>query len=208
MTDDLLAELIREAIAQAKEAAATEGYFAAKVDVGVDRSTSPTTVTLHVVPGAQAHVTAVNLRVSGAAEHDPQGEAAIATLRQEWLLPVGASFRQSVWEREKSRAVAMLAGSGYAAAKLTTSLAQIDPVASTAELGVDIDSGPLFHVGELDITGLSRYPPELLRNYRTLKRGDRYSITQLDQFVRRLNGTGYFASVQAAIDTDPAHASD
>ncbi|HSQ79670.1 MAG TPA: BamA/TamA family outer membrane protein [Casimicrobiaceae bacterium] len=208
MTEGLLAELEREAIGQAKEAAATEGYFAASVDVGVDRSTSPTTVTLHVVPGAQTHVTSVNLQVSGVTANDPDGEAAIAKLREEWLLPVGAPFRQSEWERAKARAVAMLAGNGYAAAKLTTSLAEVDPATSTAELRVDIDSGPAFHVGDLDITGLSRYPPELVRNYQTLKRGERYSITELDQFVRRLNGTGYFASVQAAIDTDPAHAAD
>ena len=208
MTDDLLAELLREAIGQAKEAAATEGYFAATVDVGIDRSTSPQTVTLHVVPGVQTHVASVNLRVSGAAEHDPDGEAAIAKIRADWELPPGAPFRQSVWQRAKTRAVAMLAGSGYAAAKLTTSLAEVDPATSTAELRVDIDSGPAFFVGDLDIKGLSRYPPELVRNYRTLKPGDRYSISELDQFVRRLNGTGYFASVQAAIDTDPAHASD
>ena len=29
---------------------------------------------------------------------------------------------------------------------------------------------------------------------------------ELDLFVRRLNGTGYFASVQVEIETDPAHA--
>src|SRR5512135_3717998 len=163
MTDDLLAELQREAIDQAKEAAATEGYFEATVDVGIDRSTSPMTVTLRVVPGAQTHVASVKLRVSGAAEHDPDGEAAIAKIRAHWDLPPGAPFRQSEWERAKTRAVAMLAGSGYAAAKLATSLAQVDPATSTAELDVDIDSGPAFHVGDLDITGLSRYPPDLVR---------------------------------------------
>ena len=54
MSADLFAELSREAIGQAKEAAATEGYFAADADVAIDRSTDPATVTLHVVPGPLA----------------------------------------------------------------------------------------------------------------------------------------------------------
>ena len=82
------------------------------------------------------------------------------------------------------------------------------PTPNTVAIDVRIDSGPVFHVGELEIEGLSRYPSELVRNYRTQRPGDRYSIAELDQFVRRLNGTGYFASVHAAIDADPAHADD
>ncbi|TMG99828.1 MAG: hypothetical protein E6H71_01880 [Betaproteobacteria bacterium] len=47
-----------------------------------------------------------------------------------------------------------------------------------------------------------------MRNYSTIKPGDPYSAATLDQYLRRLNGTGYFASAQAAIDADPAKADD
>ena len=123
-------------------------------------------------------------------------------------MPAGAPFRQSVWIDAKSQAVATLAGSAFAAAKLTSSEASVDPDANSVDIDVTIDSGPVFHVGDLDVQGLSRYPADLVRHYRTRRRGDRYSIAELDQFVRRLNGTGYFASVHAAIDTDAAHAAD
>ncbi|MDE2358517.1 MAG: outer membrane protein assembly factor, partial [Betaproteobacteria bacterium] len=208
MSADLFTELSREAIGQAKEAAATEGYFAADANVAIDRSTDPTTVTLHVAPGPLARVSKLNLRVSGPATSDLEGAATIARMRREWLLPPGAPFRQSAWTSAKARAVATLAGNAYASAKLVASEARVDPQAATVDLDVDIDSGPVFHVGDLDIKGLSRYPPALVRNYRSVAPGARYSLEQLDQFVRRLNGTGYFASVRAAIDTDPAHAAD
>ena len=208
MSADLFAELSREAIGQAKEAAATEGYFAADADVAIDRSTDPATVTLHVVPGPLARVSQVQLQVRGEAAGDPAAAAAIARLRREWPLPVGAAFRQAAWQAAKARAVATLAADTYAGAKLATSEARVDPQQATVELDLDIDSGPPFRVGELDITGLSRYPPQLLRNYRSVAPGAPWSLEQLDQFVRRLNGTGYFASVRAAIDTDPAHAAD
>jgi translocation and assembly module TamA len=206
MTESLFDALVEKADSQAREAAATLGFFSAKLDVDVDRSTRPRTVTLRMTPGPQARVSRANLDVAGAASTDAQGEDAIATMKREWPLPPGAPFRQSVWIDAKSKAVATLAGSAFAAAHIASSEARVDPDANTADLDVKIDSGPVFNVGDLDIEGLERYPADLVRHYRVKKPGDRYSIDALDQFVRRLNGTGYFASVHAAIDTDPAQA--
>jgi translocation and assembly module TamA len=129
-------------------------------------------------------------------------------MKREWPLPSGSAFRQSDWETAKTQAVATLAGNAFAAAKLTSSEARVDPQQNSVAIDVAIDSGPVFHVGDLDIQGLSRYPADLVRHYRSQKPGDRYSIAELDQFVRRLNGTGYFASVHAVVDADPATAND
>jgi translocation and assembly module TamA len=206
MTPSLFDALAREAVDQAKEAAATEGYFSASVDVDVDRSVQPLRVTVRVTPGTQARVATANIDVNGAATTDGDGTDAIATVRREWPLPPGAAFRQSLWTSAKSQAVATLAGNAFAAAKLTSSEASVDPDQASVDIAVTIDSGPVFHVGDLDVEGLSRYSSDLVQRYRTRRRGDRYSVAELDQFVRRLNGTGYFASVHAAVDTDPAKA--
>jgi len=206
MTESLFDALTAKAIDEAKEAVATEGFFSADVAIDVDRSTTPLTVTLRVTPGAQARVVAANIDVSGAATSDAEGRDAIARIHRDWPLPVGASFRQSLWDDAKSQAVATLAGSAFAAATLASSEARVDPKANSVATDVAIDSGPVFHVGDLDVQGVSRYPADLVRHYRTQKPGDRYSVAELDQFVRRLNGTGYFASVHAAIDNDPANA--
>ena len=208
MTGGLFDALVRQAADQAKEAAETEGFFSASVDVGVDRATAPITVTVRVTPGPQTHVGVADIRVEGAAATDDEGRAAIERVRREWSLPAGAAFRQSLWESAKIDAVATLAGDGFAAAKLASSEAIVDADAALANLDVALDSGPLFRVGALDIQGLSRYTADLVERYRSQKPGDRYSIAELDQFVRRLNGTGYFASVHAAIDADPEKASN
>jgi translocation and assembly module TamA len=208
MTRSLFDALVRRARDQAKEAAATEGFFSAAIDIGVDRATTPWTVTVRVTPGAQARVTAATIVVEGAASAGDTGSEAIATVRREWKLPVGAPFRQPAWIDAKEQAVNTLAANAFAAARLAASEAAIDPDANTAELAVTLDSGPVFRVGDLEIQGLSRYTDDLVRNYRSKRRGERYALSDLDQFVRRLNGTGYFASVHAAIDTDPAKADD
>ena len=73
-------------------------------------------------------------------------------------------------------------------------------------LTVSIDSGPAFFVGDIVVKGLSRYSAAMVRNFSTLQRGQPYSQSVLDDYVRRLLGSGYFAGVQAAITTDPAQA--
>jgi translocation and assembly module TamA len=209
MTGDLLDRLSRDAVDQAREAVSTEGYFTPAIDVDVDRTTDPITVTLHVKGGIPTRITDVAIDVTGPAVNDGgAGAAAVAEARQNWGLPKGAIFRQSTWDRAKLRAVATLIASPYAAAKIVSSEARIDPATREATLHVAIESGPAFRVGHLDITGLSRYSEALVRNYSTIKPGDPYSAATLDQYLRRLNGTGYFASAQAAIDADPAKADD
>jgi translocation and assembly module TamA len=209
MSDDLLDRLASEAIDEAREAVAAEGYFSAVVDVAVDRSVDPIAVTLTVTPGEPTRIAAVRIEVTGPATTDrPRGTRAIAAVRAGWTLREGDVFRQSAWAAAKDGARATLAASPFAAATIERSEALIDPVARTADLTVELASGPAFRFGTLDILGLKRYDASLVRNFATIRAGDPYSQPELEQFVRRLNASGYFASVQASIDPDVAHADD
>ena len=110
MTEELLDRLAREAVPQAREAAATQGYFSAKVELAIDRSTQPATITLSVVAGEPSVVTSATVVVLGPAQLDvPTGTDAIAAIQRDWGLPVGDVFRQSAWSSAKDRAVASLA---------------------------------------------------------------------------------------------------
>lgn len=206
MTELLLERLVRDAIPQAREAAATQGFFSATVDVAVDRKTSPLTVRLTVTPGQVTTIREVDIRVDGPANDTPQGTAAIARLRDLWLLPRGEPFHQETWTSAKQRAVTTLAASPYAAAKLARSEALVNPPEHAADLSVTLDSGPAFTIGSIEIQGLSRYSAEMVRNFSNVAPGELYSGESLDTYVRRLLASGYFASVQASIDTDIAQA--
>jgi translocation and assembly module TamA len=207
MTEELLERLMREALPQATEAAATQGFFNAKVDLGIDRTAKPAVITLTVTAGAPTQVTEVNVVVIGPAQLDvPTGTDAIDRVRRGWSLPVGDTFRQSAWTSAKERSVATLSASPYAAAKMVASEARIDPDAKSAALSVEILSGPAFRFGDIDVRGLDRYTPELVKSFSTITAGDLYSERALDDFIRRLLASGYFASVQASIVPDPANA--
>jgi translocation and assembly module TamA len=209
MTEELLDRLAREAIPQAREAAATQGFFSAQVDVAIDRATSPAAITVTVQAGRPTVVTDVDIVVTGPAATDgaPGGDI-IAKIREEWGLRPGLVFRQTAWTAAKERAVATMAASPFAAATITASEARIDPEAYRASLHLEIASGPAFRFGGIDVRGLVRYPPSLVSAFSTIAPGDLYGERPLDEFIRRLLASGYFASVQAAIVPDPEHADD
>ena len=207
LTPEFLDLLIAEAKMQATDAVEAAGYFSAPIDAELDREAAPPTVKINIEPGLPTRVTAVNLDITGALLADaPDAARAIAELKTGWRLPEGAIFRQSAWLAAKAAAVRSLAAERYAAARIVTSEAAIDPETRSARLSVTLDSGPPFRFGALAISGLAKYPADIVRNLATFAPGEPYAAEKLDIFVRRLNATGYFASAQVAIETDPAYA--
>jgi translocation and assembly module TamA len=207
LTPEFLDLLIAEAKMQATDAVEAAGYFSATIDAEVDRETTPPTVKIRIQPGLPTRITAVNIDLTGPLIADVSDAArAIAELRTGWRLPQGAIFQQSAWLTAKAAAVRTLAAERYAAARIVMSEAVIDPETRSARLSITLDSGPPFRFGALVVSGLTKYSADVVRNLATFAPGETYVAEKLDVFVRRLTGTGYFASVQVAIETDPAHA--
>ena len=93
ITPEFFDLLVADARSQARDAAEAQGYFSAKVESNIDRSTTPATVRLRIEPGEPTTVTAVDVTVVGAAaQGDSVGGGLIARLRKDWSLPKGPSF--------------------------------------------------------------------------------------------------------------------
>lgn len=183
-------------------ALATEGYFAPRIAVERDRDEQARYL-LRVETGPRTHVGHVDLVLRGAIESQP---ARIAELRSGWELPVGAPFRDPLWSTAKSRLLSRVQEKDYAAARLVDSVAEVDADRHTVALRVEIDSGPAFTVGELQIEGLKRYDRDLVERFNPTKPGDRYDVLQLLDFQRRMQSSPYFASVVIAVEPDPSRA--
>ncbi len=195
--DERLLRRLRDA---ALGALATEGYFSARVTAEKDPENRARYI-LQVDPGMRAHVVEAQIRLHGGIEAQP---ARIQELLAGWELPVGQPFRDAVWSTAKTRLLARVAEKDFAAAQLIDSNAQVDRDAATVKLVVDIDSGPAFTVGELDIKGLERFNANLVERFNPFAFGDRYDATKLLEFQRRLQASPYFGRVSVDIDTDPA----
>lgn len=211
LSDHELVRLLEAAHDNTRELLATMGYFSPTIrferlpslQEGAQRQ-----VRLTVVPGEATTVTDVKLQFAGAILEDPLGANQRERIQATWLLFHGARFTQTGWDAAKQQALRQLSASGYPTARLTDSVADIDPVAGTVQLAVTLDSGPLYRVGPLVINGLSRYDRELVERLAQLELGQRYEQTELVAAQQRLADSGFFNSVVLTLDTkgDPSQA--
>lgn len=207
MSAERLKRLVDEAVRESKEAAATEGYFSATVSSDVDMSADAWVVRLKIEPGPRTHVDHVEIRFIGEGATDSEARPTREKVQEGWLLRRGQPFRQEDWNDAKRRAVRTLSSWRYAAANLADSQATIDPEGHRASLFVELESGPRFHFGELRISGTRRYPDALVANLAPVKPGETYDREKVTLYTRRLLESGYFASVQAEVDSQTASAS-
>jgi translocation and assembly module TamA len=203
VTIPLLERLLTEARETAREALAAEGYFSARVRSSIDSAADPVVARIEVELGPRTRVASVDIDVQGAAARDPEGRDRIETVRKNWGLVPGEPFRNAEWNEAKDSAVARLARGRYAAARIAESEARIVPEEEAAHLKLKLDSGPIFHAGRVNVSGLKRYPPSVVENLSPHERGEPYDATKLALYQRRLLETGYFNVVHFAIDPDP-----
>jgi translocation and assembly module TamA len=197
---------LRRAERAAIEALATEGYYSPRLRFEPNPS-GPPRYRLVVDTGPLTHVTAVELEFRGAVTEPAFADRA-AVLRSGWTLPVGAVFRSADWEAAKAKLLQAVTARDFAAAIITSSSADVDASTASAVLKVELDSGPAFRVGPIQITGLQKYPANLVERFNPFKRGDPYDRAQLVEFQQSLQETPFFSSVVATLETDPATAAD
>lgn len=202
MTADQLRRLAEEAVREARETAATEGYFTPRVELSIDEAVQPWIVRLSVEPGERTLIGDIDIRFSGPAVQDEDARAAFKRVRDTWTLRRGQPFRQADWQDAKRRAARELAAWRYAGARVVDSQATVDPQTRRASLTVQLDSGPPFRFGEIRVSGVKRYSDRIVENLSPFSPGDVYDRDKLLVYQRRLLETGYFVSVQA--DIDPA----
>jgi len=200
MTPEQLRRLADEGVREARELAATEGYFSARVDLAIEEGEQPWIVRLTLEPGERTQVGEVDLRFSGPAVQDPQSAAIFKRVRDTWPLRRGQPFRQAEWDAAKRRALREMSAFRYAAARIANSEARIDREARRASLVVELESGPPYRFGEIRVSGTRRYSDELVQNLSPVHPGDDYDRDKLVIYQRLLLESGYFVSVQADVD--------
>ena len=181
---------------------ATEGYFLPQISFelrtsGTEGASLMQTEIIHLQPGLRTEVSSVDIHFAGTAVPAEVQE----TIRKGWKMPVGVAFRDDLWNQAKIQALDGLTEVRYAAAKISVSEAKIQDL--QAELTLELDSGPPFFIGDMNIEGLNRYQPWLLESYHPPIKGEPYSRERLMKFQRELQNSPYFSSVSVSLDPDP-----
>lgn len=182
----------------------TLGYFSPQVQIlraRLDSDKGPSRVVrIAVQTGPSTTVTDVRVAFSGAIVQDDDAAGQRLAIERGWTLPVGKPFTQEAWDDAKTQALRQLAARRYPLGRIATSRAEIDPAQDAARLGVTLDSGPLYRIGALNISGLERYDPLLVQRIARLRSGAPYDQSELLEAQQRLQDSGYFGSVVIEID--------
>lgn len=206
MTQEELQRLMGAGEKQVRDLLATEGHFSARVESKLFTENGRYVVRYDIEPGPATVVENVDLRFIGELAEGPHADARrIERLKRQWRLDPGERFRQADWEVSKNALLADLINRGYPAAKITQSQARIDPEKRRAQLTVNVDTGPLFTFGQLQVKGLKRYSHERIQTLNPIQAGEPYSQDKLTELQSRLQDSGYFRTVFATIDVDTEH---
>lgn len=195
----------RQAPEEIRGLAATEGYFSPEIVPSLTETSGGWVAHFVVRLSEPVRIADVDISFAGAIlDTSPENDALRRRLVNEWQLKQGERFRQADWETAKRALLQGLVIQRYPAARLSDSEARVEPALSTAELRLQVDSGPVFTFGKLSISGLERYSPSVVERLNPIHEGEQYSLKKLLDFQQRLQDTGYFASAVVAIDPDPA----
>ncbi|GAB3668748.1 autotransporter assembly complex protein TamA [Ramlibacter alkalitolerans] len=206
LDDAEIARLIVLADKDARELLATQGYFAPQVSIA--RESGPRTrLVVDVQPGERTRVRGVDIAFEGdiATSTDTDALAQRQTIVGGWELPVGRPFAQAPWDQAKAVATRQLLARRYPAGRISYSLADVDAATASAQLGLRLDSGALFRLGPVRVTGVERYDPLLVPRLARLPEGSIYDQEKIVQAQIRLAGSGYFDSAFIFVDpqSDP-----
>ena len=205
LDDAELSRLMVLAERDARELLGTLGYFSPRIAIRREAPTGDTPrVVVEVDPGAATTVQAVQLDFEGdiGGSTEPAAILQRAGIRERWALPAGRRFTQDDWDDAKSQALRDLVARRYPAGRLSYSLADVDAATNRARLGVRLDSGPLYRLGPMQVTGAGRYDPMLVPRLARLPVGSIYDQEEIQRAQLRLAGSGYYDS--AFIYVDPA----
>ncbi|MFT4992219.1 MAG: translocation and assembly module TamA, partial [Polaromonas sp.] len=211
LDDAELARLMVLAESDARQLLGTLGYFSPDIQISRRPATDPptpaqtaTTIQVTVTPGAATLTAQAELRFKGDIASSPGADAARQrdSINRDWRLPTGQPFTQDGWDAAKTQALRQLVARRYPAGSISYSLADIDPATHAVALTVELDSGPLYRLGELKVHGLERYDPVLVPRLARLNPGDIYNQRKLVEAQQRLAGSGYFDSAYVSVDPD------
>ena len=124
------------------------------------------------------------------------------------MLATGDAFSQAAWDTAKQQALKQLLARRYPKASLLSSRAEVNTDTALVDLEVQLDSGPAFKLGAVEVQGEQRYSAELITRFARLQPGADYVQAELVEAQQRLTDSGYYDSAYVTMDMngDPSQA--
>lgn len=179
---------------QIQAALRAHGHFRATVAGELSETAEGWRARYRIDPGPVIPIGAVELRLLGPGAEEPELVRLVAASG----LQSGAPLDQQAYEAFKHRLLSTATALGHIDAKFTTSRIDVRLDDYRADIGLDLDTGPLYRFGAIRILqqGELDYQPEFVERFLTLEPGGRYRSAQLIALRSRLLDSQYFGTVE------------
>ncbi|EGZ51305.1 autotransporter assembly complex protein TamA [Neisseria wadsworthii] len=174
----------------------TKGYFNGKVDV-VPQGEG---YRVDVKTGPRTQIDNVNVALAGQIVSDSELGVYYKRALADWALPVGAPFEQSGWSSSKNSVLSAVVRKKYPLAQLSKTEALINPNTNKADLSIEVDSKQPIYFGEIDITGVERYPESVARGLAQFKPGNPYDLDKLLDYQQALEQDSHYSGASVYPD--------
>jgi len=193
--------LFRDADSDIREALAALGYYEPSIDKSLRWDEKCWYADFDIDAGEPVLLDTVNIVVDGDAASDPQFDEHRTAARPS----SGDVLNHDRYEAYKQALMRAAINHGYFDSEFGRSQVIVDRGTKTADLELQLQSGPRYRFGDLKFTpGILR--ESLLQGFSDIRTGEAYSAVAINDLYEALNGSSYFASV--SISTEPLDTSD
>lgn len=179
----------------------TQGYFSPVVTLEVGQDIGGETWDIIIEPGERTHIRDVDIGFRGHITK-PAFAKRVDTLRSDWPLKKGMPFINGTWHDAKLSLLDDVSRKDFYFARYVHTRATIMAEEAQADLSLEVDSGPLVRMGELQVLGLRRVPRTLIDRYVTYTPGQPYDQDLLDNWQQALNATSFFRGAFVTLNQD------
>lgn len=176
----------------------TEGYFNAQVSVSQEGEG----YLVKVTAGPRTRIDNVGMMLGGDMLQDENLGEYYKKSFENWALPVGAPFRQEDWSASKVSVMGAVTRKKYPLATFSQTRAEVNPQTQTADLTVNVESGRPIYFGELEISGVERYPESVVRGKARFQPGDVYDLDKILDYQQALESDNHYSGASVHADFD------
>jgi translocation and assembly module TamA len=192
LTPDTVERLHNRVDREVQAALKPFGYYQPQVESTVaDQGKNDWRVVVNITPGVPVLVEHIDVHVDGPGESDPLFQRILKHLP----LHPGDRLNHAYYEAIKADLQRTAATYGYLDAKMIRNELVVDPVAHTANIALELDTGPRYRFGATTIEQ-HVVSQKLVRRYLRYHEGDLYDLTEVLRTQFALDDAGYFANLE------------
>lgn len=173
------------------------GYFKPEIDAKLTEDHSIWHAQFKIKKGPAIHISNMVVTVTGPGKDNPE----ILAFIKKFPLSTHQKLIIDQYEKAKETFFEVVNNQGYLKAKLDKKEILINTENNTAEIILEMNTGPQYYFGAISYNQ-SAYATSFLKRFNTIQEGQPFSSLKLLQYQQELSGSRYFKNISVTPEFD------